>query len=337
VFDLRVAGAQSGLRDESLGRARVVRRVLSKGRPSRLLKPLLYLRWFFEGWRLARRFGPFDIVHAHGAGLTGNLGLLLRWAMGVPVVITEHSSPFPRFASRGFARALARHALERADATLFVSQGLLDEIRAAGIAPAQARVSGNPVDTELFRITSATPLAARRSVLFVGRLEQFKGALRSVQAFQRLGAAFPGWTMTVVGDGPEEPAIRALLDADRSLAARVRLAGRCGKDEIAAAMNEASFLVFPSERETFGLVVAEAMACGLPVIIGDSIAARDFVDAGCGLAVPARDIERIAAAMATLIGSLAAVDAPAIRARIVERFSFARFGSRMRDVYASLL
>lgn len=337
VLDLRIAGAENRLVEESLGAARVIRRVLSAGAPPRLLKPLLYLRWFFEGWRLARRYGPFDIVHAHGAGLTGNLGLLLRFAMGWPLVITEHSSPFPRFAARGVARAMARHALERADVALFVSQGLLDDIRAAGISPAQARVSGNPVDTDLFRITSPTPLAARRQVLFVGRLERFKGALRSVQAFQRFGAGFPDWTLTVIGDGPEEPAIRALLDADRQLAARVRLAGRCGKDQIAAAMNEASFLVFPSERETFGLVVAEAMACGLPVIIGDSIAACDFVDEGCGLTTPAGDVERIAAAMAILAGKLPAMDSLSIRARIVERFGFARFGAWMRDVYAGLL
>jgi glycosyltransferase involved in cell wall biosynthesis len=97
------------------------------------------------------------------------------------------------------------------------------------------------VDTELFRIASAVPLVERRNILFVGRLEQFTGALRSVQAFQRLGAAFPDWTMTVVGDGPEEPAIRALLAADPHLAARVRLAGRRTKDEIAATMNGRRF------------------------------------------------------------------------------------------------
>jgi glycosyltransferase involved in cell wall biosynthesis len=78
------------------------------------------------------------------------------------------------------------------------------------------------------------------------------------------------------------------------------------------------------------------MACGLPVIIGDGIGATEFVGPGSGITVAAGDVEAIAAAMDTMIGTLATYDPARIRAGIVGRFGFEVFGSRMRELYASL-
>lgn len=319
-----------------MGEARVVRYSLAQGPKPGLLKPLLYLLWLYHGWRLARSLGPFDVIHAHGSTLTGNLGLLLRSAIGTPLVVTEHSSPYPRLRSRGFSRWLTRRALEGADLALFVSAGLRQEFAALGIKPQRAEVSYNPVDTRLFDIRNSTPLGERRDILFVGRLEPFKGALRAVQAFQAIARGHPGWTMTVVGEGPEMLAVRNLVNADETLRERVRLLGQLDKVAIARRMNEASFLILPSERETFGLVVAEAMGCGLPVIIGETIAAREYVGEEAGLSVPATDTAEIAAVMERMIAALPGYDPGRIRAGVVARFAFDVFGSRMRDLYQSL-
>ena len=151
-----------------------------------------------------------------------------------------------------------------------------------------------------------------------------------------IGDRHPGWTLTIVGDGPEMPAIRTLLAADAKLGERVSLPGQLGKPAIASLMNRSSFLVLPSERETFGLVVAEAMACGLPVIIGDTTGATEFVDADDGIKVPAGDTNALAAAMDAMIASLPAHDPARVRARIVESFGFEAFGARMRDLYHSV-
>lgn len=336
VLDLQVSGRTRGLREERMGEARVVRYSLVQGPKPGALKPLLYLLWLYHGWRLARSLGPFDVIHAHGSTLTGNLALLLRSATGTPVVVTEHSSPYPRLRSRGFSRWLTRRALEGADLALFVSMGLQQELAAFGIAPRRAEVSYNPVDTGLFDIRNKTPLIERRNILFVGRIEPFKGALRAVQAFRAIASSHPGWTMTVVGEGPELAAVRSLVSADEALRDRVRLPGQLDKVAIAQRMNEASFLILPSQRETFGLVVAEAMACGLPVIIGENIGAREYVGLEAGLAVPAADTAAIATAMERMVAALPGYDPARIRAGVVERFGFEVFGSRMRDLYRSL-
>lgn len=336
VLDLRIAGPARGPTEERMGEARVLRCALSRERPPAVLEPLLYLRWLRRGVALARSLGPFDVIHAHGSALTGNLGLAIGASTGTPVVVTEHSSPWPRLRKRPVARWLARRAIDGADLALFVSDGLRREYAECGMRPRRSAVTYNPVDTALFDISRGPPPAERREILFVGRLERFKGAGRAVDAFRAIAEANPDWRFTVIGDGPEMPELRSRLAADPLLAARVALAGQLGKQDIARAMQRSAFLVLPSERETFGLVVAEAMACGLPVIVGDSTGATEFVGPGDGIAVPARDVGALATAMQRLIATLGRYDPQGIRAGIVSRFGFASFGERMRDLYASV-
>jgi glycosyltransferase involved in cell wall biosynthesis len=142
--------------------------------------------------------------------------------------------------------------------------------------------------------------------------------------------------MTIVGDGPEAGMIESLAAADATLRGRVRLTGQLPKQAIAREMNQASLLMFPSAHETFGIVVAEAMACGLPVIIGDRAAPIEFVDDSSGISVPADDVGQLAAALRDMVGNLDRYDSAAIRRTVVERFGFEAFGARLRAVYESL-
>jgi glycosyltransferase involved in cell wall biosynthesis len=79
------------------------------------------------------------------------------------------------------------------------------------------------------------------------------------------------------------------------------------------------------------------MACGLPVIVGDETAPREFVDAESGLLVPAKDVGAIAMAMEYLIGHRAEYDMDKIRNKIVTRFGLMEFGKCLQNVYMRLI
>jgi len=141
-----------------------------------------------------------------------------------------------------------------------------------------------PIGMELPRVDNEE--ASRRAtydVLFVGRLVPHKGAdvlLRTMAIIERQR---PGIMCGIVGDGPDKVRLRTLC-SELALDDRVSFLGSV--DDVYSLMRASLLLVLPSQREGFGIVVIEANACGLPVLVLDSptSAARDLVTHGNGYA-----------------------------------------------------
>ena len=124
-------------------------------------------------------------------------------------------------------------------------------------------------------------------VLFVGSLGQRKGTRYLLEAMQRLG---PGFELTLIGRPPS-----ARCDPLAAGLARYRHIPTLPHAEILAEMGRHHVLVFPSLFEGFGLVLLEAMACGLPVIATAHTAAPDIVREGRdGFIIPIRSADAIA-------------------------------------------
>lgn len=147
-------------------------------------------------------------------------------------------------------------------------------------------------------VTDAFPVAQRHHgeplrVLFVGSLGQRKGLRYLLEAIARLGS---GFELTLIGRPPSAncaPLAKA-LQTHRHIAALPH-------QEIFAEMRRHHVLVFPSLFEGFGLVILEAMACGLPVIATPHTAAPDVMTSGVeGCIVPIRSTDAIAAALTDL-------------------------------------
>ena len=186
----------------------------------------------------------------------------------------------------------------KADAVLTVSNHLKDEILKTEIHPKHIIVSYNPVDTDLFKLKSNQ---FNKTMLFVGRLDNFKGALRCLEAFDRMNEKFPDWKFTIVGDGEDYQPILNYLNNKPALKSKVKLTGQLSKSEIAFEMQHSDFLVFPSKHESFGLVITEALSSGLPVIVGNTTAPIEFVNSENGKTVQFDDINAIANAIENMI------------------------------------
>jgi glycosyltransferase involved in cell wall biosynthesis len=136
-----------------------------------------------------------------------------------------------------------------------------------------------------------------------------------------------------VGDGEEMPLIKNYIENNKALQSKIELRGSMSKATIAKEMQAAVFFVFPSRHESFGLVVAEAMSCGLPVIVGNQTAPKEYVTKNCGLLIPPDDIDAMATAMQQMINDLPAYQSTNIRQHIVSNFSFAVFGQKLNAIY----
>jgi glycosyltransferase involved in cell wall biosynthesis len=138
-----------------------------------------------------------------------------------------------------------------------------------------------------------------RIVLYVGRLERHKGLMQLLSAFSRVAAEENDLRLAIVGDGTLQPQVEALVAKDHHIIHLGRLSG----DEVLRAYVAADLFVLPSLFEPWGLVVNEAMACGLPVIVSDRVGCEtDLVQQGeTGLIVRAGSETELSAAIGQLV------------------------------------
>jgi phosphatidyl-myo-inositol alpha-mannosyltransferase len=161
------------------------------------------------------------------------------------------------------------------------------------------------------------------TVLFVGRLEPRKGLTYLVRAFLRLKPAFPRLRLLVVGRDDKRQQEKAMAMVPPRLRPDLVFVGSVPQEDLPSYYASADLFCAPSlGGESFGIVLVEAMAMGLPVVCSDIGGYRDLVrDNREGLLVPARDPEALAGALRALL------DNPARRAALGEaaRASAARY------------
>ena len=297
--------------------------------------------------RLRRRGFRPDLIHA-SIFEAGAVGIVLGRVFGIPVVVTEHSTIFPRKALGPGMVKRARFAFGRAARVMPVSQALRESIEAYGI-PARFEVVPNAVDAGLFHpepngspepaeIPALTATAGPQRLLFVGRLEstEHKGFSTLVEAMTLLRACRPDIHLDVVGSGESEAEQRARVEA-AGLADLVTFHGSRAKPTIADMMRAASVFVLPSRIETQGVVLLEAMMCGLPVVSTRVGGIPEVVSAEDGVLVEPRDPQALAAALEAVLSGEVAFDRAGIAARATSRFSLETVGSRFTEIYADVM
>ncbi len=271
-----------------------------------------------------------DVVHVHGAAVPGSMVAHSLKGLNIPFCITEHTGPFSKISNNPILKYLADYAILRSSFFHPVSRNLLEQVESAGISPKNVQLLYNPIDTRVF--VPGAPVVKEKVILFVGRLESYKGALKCVRAFHGLGDVAKEWKMHIIGAGPEMNAIKEFVK-ERGISQRVYLAGQQPKSYIIKLMKKAVFLVFPSEHETFGLVVAEAMAAGLPVLVSNTTVFEEYVTDRSGIFVDPNSQESIAGGMKYLMINHHKFEAMEIRKTVIERFSAKYIGKRLAQLY----
>jgi glycosyltransferase involved in cell wall biosynthesis len=267
-----------------------------------------------------------DVVHAHvfSAALPA---LALARLSRAPLVVTEHYTGFQRGLITGLDRLTARAAFGRADLVAPVSRELAGHLRE--IAPsARIEVHPNTVDTEVFTPAPHPGHEPPQRLLNVAALAEKKGHAYLLEALRHLD----GVRLDVVGDGE----LRDELEAKaREHSLPVRFHGELPKERVARMMGEADLFVLPSTHETFGAVLIEAMACGLPSVATRVGGVPEVLDETAGELVEPRDPEALAAAIRRVLARSFDPDALARRAR--ERYGYEPFAAEWTAVYEALL
>lgn len=281
------------------------------------------------------RYPKPDIIHAQCVMWAGCAARAIARRWRVPYVLTEHMSAFARGQIRSWQKPFIVAANRGAARLLAVSQTLARDIRPY----ADGRlvdVVPNMVDTEFFTANPAARAASPFTFLSVGSLDPNKGFDVLLRAF---AAAFSGDAnvrLRIGGQGPERAKLQQFARELR-IAGQLELLGSLSREQVRTAMQCAHCFVSSSIVETFGLVLIEAMACGLWVIATDAGGPRDFVGGEVGELVANGDERALAQAMQRFYRSSANASnsqhAVAARRFVVERFSRAAVAQVLLQVY----
>ena len=233
-------------------------------------------------------FAP-DLIHVADPVLLGVAGLCLAGGamggeLGLPLVISYHTDlpAYLHYYHLGFLephiwRILrARH--RRATVNLCTSQAMVDQLRAHEIERVDLWPGG--VDTERFKLGRGSAEMRQRLsdgesdrplLLYVGRLS----AEKNLEHLKPILEAVPAARLALVGDGPHR---KSLAHHFRGLP--VTMPGFLRGDELAEAYGSADVFVMPSQTETLGLVVLEAMSSGLPVVAARAGGIPELIEDG---------------------------------------------------------
>ena len=191
------------------------------------------------------------------------------------------------------------------------------------------------IDRRRFFPREAENNGPARRILFVGFLGESKGADLLPDIFQKVAAALPDAFLTIIGDGP----LKARLDVEfrkRGLQTRVLMQGTTTPDETAEIMRASHILLLPTNLEGFGMVIAEAMMCGVVPIVSRLPGITDQLvqPEETGLLVSPRDIAGFAEAIERIHGDTELYRAMSLKARRMSAETLSSDG--MLDRYESL-
>lgn len=292
-----------------------------------------YFRACVKGLKMV---GKTDLIHVH---VLTRMGFIAHWQKnynGTPYLITEHWSRYlPGNEFSGTWRKMwTKKIVRRAAMVTTASQVLAEAMQSHGLNNQRYELLPNVVDTDLFKPIShynEVPKIVHVSC-FEDKSKNISGLLEALKLMKEQGINYQA---VLIGEGMDLETMKQKAIA-LDLTNQVRFTGLLQGQDLVDELATGDFFVLPSHYETGGIVLLEAMACGLPVVATNVGALPEIVNEQNGILVPKGDIKALAEAMEQCCCTYNNYDAEALRSPIVERYSKEKVGKLLDEWYQSI-
>jgi glycosyltransferase involved in cell wall biosynthesis len=282
--------------------------------------------------RLAKEGIPVDLLHAHVHRM-GWPAMLAGAVLRRPVVISEHSSEWPRGLMTPARLRRARIAFRRAALVCPVNRYLQQAIESYGVR-ATFRVVPNTVETRVFHPPDTWHGGSQIRVVNVALHVEVKGLGLLLRAFASVSARWPQLVLELIGEGPLTPTLKRLA-MELGVGERVLFLGAVAPEEVANRLRLSDVFVLASHSENMPLAVLEALCCGLPVAATDVGGVPEAVGRD-GVFAPSGNAASLAGALEEVISGFDRFDRADIARRAAARWSFEAVGGEWDQIYRSL-
>ena len=297
------------------------------------------LRWRLLGHKLfeeyIKKFGKPDLLHAHSLLYGGVLANELYQKYGVPFIVTEHASGYSlgKYDARQIKQASA--TLKSASRLLAVSPNLAKDLQKVFLdSEYNWEIVPNCINSEFQNVVPERRVNKNNEFVFlaVALLTKNKSVDTLIRAFSKISSRYKNFVLRIGGDGPERARLEDLCK-QLNLEDRISFLGRLDRHQVIDEMSTANMFTLSSNYETFGVVVVEALACGLPVISTRCGGPESIVNDCNGFLVPTRDEEALAEAMVRAYEEYSQFDAQRIRQQCLSRYSAEVVTKQLMQIY----
>ncbi len=284
---------------------------------------------------------PFDLVHAHFIYADGVVASRLAQRYRVPFVVTDQA-PWIPWLEKGCIRSEALPAARGAARLACVSGFLRDTMRHYLGEGLRVDVIPNGVDGDVFTPEASSAGRCPDQIAYVGLINFNKGIDVLLHAMRRVAAQNEQARLVLVGGSYyrntrlQEEQLKK-LSRELGLDGRVEFAGRKSPEEVARFMRESAVLVLPSQAETFGAVLVEALASGTPVVATASGGPQEIVTDDVGRLVPIDDAEALADALLDVLANRVRYEPERLRAHALDRYSWSAIANQYLTMYREVL
>jgi glycosyltransferase involved in cell wall biosynthesis len=201
----------------------------------------------------------------------------------------EYSRPVSLVKTLAFYTMLS--LLKKSNTIITVSNFTAEALKQNGVSKTKIHVSGNAIDANLAQNINSQTSKKTYHAIFVGRIAKEKGVFDLLKVWKEIAKVRKDAKLLLVGSGLELPCVKEKI-ATSGLENNVLLRGSCSDKELHNLLNSSRIFIFPSLFEGWGLAVAEALACGLPVVAYDIPALKEvFGNCKSVFLVPVKNFE----------------------------------------------
>jgi 1,4-alpha-glucan branching enzyme len=300
---------------------------LASSNPLSILKFIIRASECIVKMLIIVRNKKIDIINLHYISDNAIYALMLSYVKRISLITNIHGSDIEHDSVRGkMYEWVVRRTLERSAKVIFNSNYmLLKTMENFNVSiDRKSVVIGNGVDISEADILEKSKEAPSPFILGIGRLVQYKGFDILIRSFASVLGRYPDIKLVLAGDGPERRNLEILI-RNLGIEESVLLYGFRDRKDIQQLLVSCKFLVVPSRREPFGIVILEAMAAQKAVIAMEVGGVPDLVKQGeNGILIKSHDPHDLAAAMTYLLEHPEIADALGKRGRstVIDRFEW---------------
>lgn len=307
-------------------------------KPFKFLNFFRYLKASFLGLKLIRnKFGRIDICHVNVVLKSGLIAVLLRYLKKIPFIVTEHWSGYlPQDGSyKGFLKKiLTRFIISKSYAITTVSKYLMDAMLAHGLV-GDYYVVPNVVEIPDKKIIKQNHFNNNKSIILHISLmnDKEKNISNIIHVINEISKIRNDFEFHVIGDGKDREKLENLAHNLGILNKVVYFHGYKNQEEIYDTLSKCSFLIVNSNYETFSLVTAEAIGCGIPVIATKCGGPQEYVNENVGILIEPNNIEQLRQAIFYMLDNFSKYDKKQLTNYIREKFNKELVGTKFYDIY----
>jgi glycosyltransferase involved in cell wall biosynthesis len=268
-----------------------------------------------------KKYGMPDLFHVHCAFNAGSVAKYFKEKYNIPYILTEHSTFFALSDISENKKREVFNIYENAEKVIVVSKPfriLLSE--KTGFPLSKIDVIPNFIDTDFFNPNLEDKTKTVQNSIFTVCHHVYKKRLdRLLDAFLIVSKYYPNWKLIIGGDGKETDFLKKKTN-ELELNDNVVFVGFLEKEQVKLHMMKAGLFVLPSDVETFGVVLIEALAMGLPIVATKSGGPEDIITRQTGVLVK-KDPESLAYGIIKIISSYDKYDKDFIRSYAVKNYS----------------